>query len=183
MDETIDQIRLFALNEINYPKFRSKILELYLHAFTTGDDAQYIDPQKAECTLDEMVRRGTGIMAFSINRLSGVALALPLRHDKEFPAGEVPEIPVDTALYIAEVMVHADLRGSGIASKLINDLLTRAEGTYTDAVIRVWERNVPALSLYRKLGFHPVATISQTKLNVFGETFDMQKIYLHKKVI
>ena len=183
MDETIDQIRLFVLNEINYPKFRSKILELYLHAFTTGDYAQYIDPQKAESTLDEMVRRGMGIMAFRIDRLAGVVLALPLRHDKEFPAGEVPEIPVDTTLYIAEVMVLTDLRGSGIASKLINDLLIRAEGSYTDAVIRVWERNVPALSLYRKLGFHPIATISQTKLNVSGETFDMQKIYLHKKVI
>jgi len=183
MDETIDQIHLFVLNEFNYPKFRSKILDLYLHAFTTGDYAQYIDPQKAESILDEMVRRGTGIMAFVVDRLAGVALALPLQHDKEFPAGEVPVIPVDTSLYIAEVMVHADLRGRGIASMLINDLLTRAEGSYTDAVIRVWEKNAPALSLYGKLGFHPVATISQTKLNVSGETFDMQKIYLHKTII
>lgn len=43
MDEIIDQIRLFQLNEFNYPKFRFKILDLYLHAFTTGDYAQYID--------------------------------------------------------------------------------------------------------------------------------------------
>ena len=183
MDEIIDQIRLFVLNEFNYPKFRSKILELYLHAFTTGDYAQYIDPQKAENTLDEMVRGGTGNMAFRIDRLAGVALALPLQQDQEFPAGEVPEIPVDTSLYIAEVMVHADLRDRGIASMLIRDLLSRAKESYTDAVIRVWEKNAPALSLYRKLDFHPIATISQTKLNVSGETFDMQKIYLHKKVI
>jgi len=183
IDETMDQIRLFLLNEFNYPKFRSKILDLYLHAFTTGDYAQYIDPQRAESTLDEIVRRGTGNMAFTIDRLAGVVLALPLQHDKEFPAGEVPEIPVDTSLYIAEVMVHTDLRGRGIASMLISDLLTRAKGIYTDAVIRVWERNAPALSLYGKLGFHPVANISQTKLNAYGETFCMEKIYLHKKVL
>ncbi len=57
MNEAMDSTRLYALNEFNYPKFRSQILHLYLHAFTTGEQAQYIDPQEAESTLDEMMRR------------------------------------------------------------------------------------------------------------------------------
>ncbi len=178
----MNPIRLFVLSEFNYPKFRSQIVHLYLHAFTTGEYAQYIDPQKAESTLDKMVRKGMGVMAFTGDRLAGVLLALPLRYDEEFPAGEVDDVPPDTTLYVSEVMVHAEMRNRGIASAMISDLLTRAAVTHTDAVIRVWDENKPALSLYDKLGFQPVATITQTKKHVSGEPFEMRKIYLHKKL-
>ncbi|MCE5204533.1 MAG: GNAT family N-acetyltransferase [Porphyromonadaceae bacterium] len=178
----MEPIRLFVLNEFNYPKFRSQIVQLYLHAFTTGEYAQHIDPQKAESTLDEMVRRGMGVMAFAGDRLAGALLALPLRYDEDFPAGEVADVPPDTTLYISEVMVHVEMRSRGIASAMIGDLFSRAAATHTDAVIRVWDENKPALSLYDKLGFHPVATITQTKKHASGESFEMKKIYLHKKL-
>lgn len=180
MNEAMDPTRLYALNEFNYPKFRSRIFHLYLHAFTTGEQAQYIDPQQAESRLNELVQRGMGIMAFTGDRLAGVVLGLPLRHDGDLPAGSVPEIAVDTTLYIAELMVYADLRGQGVGTALISELLSRAAETHTDAVIRVWEENKPALLLYNKLGFRPVATITQTKKHVSGESFEMKKIYLHK---
>lgn len=180
MKEAMEPIRLFVLNEFNYPKFRSQIISLYLHAFTKGEQAQYIDPQEAEIILDKMVDSNMGLMAFTGDRLAGVVLGLPLKHDGEFPANEVPAIALDTTLYIAELMVHADLRGRGVATALINDLMTRATGSYTDAVIRVWDENRPALSLYGKLGFLPVATIRQTKKQVSGKSFEMKKIYLHK---
>ncbi len=182
MNEAMDSTRLYALNEFNYPKFRSQILHLYLHAFTTGEQAQYIDPQEAESTLDEMMRRGTGIFAFTGDRLVGVVLGLPLQYDEDFPADTVPEIVVDTTLYIAELMVHADLRGRGVGTALISELLFREAEAHTDVVIRVWEKNKPALSLYKRLGFRPVATITQTKKHVSGESFEMKKIYLHKKI-
>ncbi|MDD2313501.1 MAG: N-acetyltransferase [Proteiniphilum sp.] len=183
MNEAVDPMRLYSLNEINYPKFRSQIIHLYLHAFATGEQAQYIDPQQAESRLDELVKRGMGLMAFVGDRLAGVVLGMPLQQDREFPVYEVPGTAVDTSLYIAELMVHADLRGQGIATALITEMLSRAAETHTDVVIRVWDENKPALSLYHKLGFHPVATITQTKKHVSGESFEMRKIYLHKHLL
>ena len=180
MNEPLDPTRRYVLNEFNYPTFRSQIFHLYLHAFTTGEQAQYIDPQQAEIRLNELVQRGMGIMAFAGDRLAGVVLGMPMRQDKDFPASEVPNLPIDTTLYIAELVVHADLRGRGIAAAMMNEMLSRAAEVHTDVVIRVWDENKPALSLYNKLGFHPVATITQTKKHVSGESFEMKKIYLHK---
>lgn len=182
MNDTMDQIRLFALHPFNYPKFRDRILKLYLHAFTTGEYAQQIDSQSAERTLDELVRLGTGVMAFTGDKLTGVVLALPLLHDKEFPMDEAPGISMDATIFIAEVMVHAEMRGRGIATEMIRWLLTQAEAEYRGVAIRVWERNQPALSLYDKLGFEPVATISQSKLGISGVMFEMKKIYLYKSL-
>lgn len=174
---------LLALGEHNYPKYRGQIIELYLHAFTGGEYAQYIDPPVAGSTLDGLIRNGWGNMLFVGDRLAGVALAMPLLQDSGFPAADLPSIPVERSLYISEVMVHAAFRGRGIAAQLVNDLLVRAESDYTDAVIRVWDRNKPALSLYRKLGFYPVGSIWQTKLKSPGETFEMKKIYLHRYIL
>jgi len=54
---------------------------------------------------------------------------------------------------------------------------------YTDAFIRVWDKNATALNLYKKMGFIPISTIEQTKRNADGKgTFVMQKIYLHHKI-
>jgi ribosomal protein S18 acetylase RimI-like enzyme len=53
---------------------------------------------------------------------------------------------------------------------------------YTDAVIRVWDKNTGALNLYKKQGFSEIAEIIQEKIQQDGMTvFQMNKIYLHKK--
>jgi ribosomal protein S18 acetylase RimI-like enzyme len=180
MESEKASIRIQKLDESIYPKFRGKLLHLYLHAFTTGAFAQYIDPESAESTLDELVRRGFGRMAFMDDRLVGLLLCHPLTYDSDFPAGDFPHIPVAKSIYISEVMVHADDRGKGIASKMIHDLLISLPETFTDVVIRVWEKNEPALSLYRKLGFEPFYSLTQLKHHTPEETFEMRKIYLHK---
>ncbi|NLY24766.1 MAG: GNAT family N-acetyltransferase [Bacteroidales bacterium] len=183
MESNKGSIRIFKLDEYIYPKFRGKIINLYLHAFTTGEYAQYIAPERAESTLDELVRSGFGKMAFIDDRLVGVLLCHLLSYDKEFPADDFPHIPVAKSIYISEVMVHTDDRGKGIALKMISDLLMSLPETFRDVVIRVWEKNEPALSLYRKLGFEPFYSITQTKLRSPEETFVMKKIYLHKALI
>ena len=174
--------RLFKLDQFNYPRFRGKIIDLYLHAFTSGEYAQYIDPRTAGTTLDALVRKGWGNMVFVGDRLAGVAMAMSLQHDRDFPAAELPAIAVERSLYISEVMVHADYRGRGIARQMVDDLLARAVDTFTDVVIRVWDKNLPALALYHKLGFYPVASIRQTKLEAPGRPFEMRKIYLHRSI-
>ncbi|MBF6629358.1 MAG: GNAT family N-acetyltransferase [Proteiniphilum sp.] len=183
MESNMGSIRIYTLDEYIYPKFRAKIVSLYLHAFTTGEYAQYIAPESAESTLDALVRRGFGKMAFIDERLVGLLLCHPLSYDKDFPAADHPRIPVANSIYISEVMVHTHERGKGIALKMISDLLMSLPDTFTDIVIRVWEKNEPALSLYRKLGFEPFYSIIQTKHRSPEETFEMKKIYLHKALI
>ena len=80
-------------------------------------------------------------------------------------------------------MVHEDVRGQGIASALIHEFLeNEKEKGITDAVIRVWIENIPAVKLYEKLGFRRIEKITQTKFKSETETFEMKKIYLHKKL-
>ncbi len=182
MEEEVSQIRVFGLDQFNYPKFRNKIHTLYLNAFTTGEYAQFIPRESAESTLDEMLRNGWGNMAFADDRLTGVLIALPLSYDKDFPHDKCPQIPVETSIYIAEVMTHPDFRGKGIASELIENFLQGAKDRFTDVLIRVWDENIPALALYEKLGFHPVAAITQTKYRSQNEEFEMRKIYMRKEI-
>lgn len=183
MESNLAAIRIFKLDEYIYPKFRGKIIDLYLHAFTTGAYAQYISPESAESSFDELMRKSFGRMAFMDDRLVGVLLCHPLLYDKDFPAGDFPHIQVMNSIYIAEVMVHSDVRGKGIASEMINKLRLSLPKTFTDLVIRVWDKNEPALSLYRKLGFEPFYSITQKKQRSPEETFEMRKIYLHKTLI
>ncbi len=183
MNKLKENVRLFNLNEFNYPKFRAKLVDLYLHSFTTGEYAQYIDFESIESTLDDMLlHKGDGVMAFIYDRLVGLLIATPLKNDNEFPQNKYPALKIDHTIYIAEVMVHIDTRERGIASKMILERLSKASSQYTDVVIRVWDKNLPALHLYEKLGFKPIATILQRKLTPSHEMFEMNKIYLHRKL-
>ena len=76
--------------------------------------------------------------------------------------------------------MDSDFRRNGLATALIDRLIGLEKYKYSGAVIRVWEKNRPALSLYQKLGFSRVAEISQTKMSSPTEEFQMRKIYLYK---
>lgn len=175
-------VRIYNLDQYNYPRFRGKIVELYLNAFTTGDYAQYYSTATAESKLDELIRKGSGNMAFIGDRLAGVLLAFDLKKDHDFPTVSCPQIPVDSSVYIAELMVHSNFRGRGVATDLMNNYLSQAAINCTDVVIRVWKDNKPAMMLYKKMGFIPVATFFQQKIRVTGEPFEMEKFYLHKSL-
>lgn len=183
MDSVKETVKIYDLDEYNYPKFRGQLIGLYLHAFTTGDYSQHIDRETVEVTLDDILQDGSGCMAFVGNRLVGLLAAFPLKRDPDFPADTCRDIPVGEAIYIAEVMVHADYRGRRIASKMLNTYLQEKSKNYSYAVIRVWEKNIPALELYKKLGFLPVTVISQRKLSANKEEFVMNKLYLAVKII
>lgn len=173
-------VRFYRLDKFNYAGFRERLIDLYLHAFTTGKYAQYIVSEAVESTFDSILHEGSVNMAFAGERLVGLIAAFPLERDSDFPKEECYDIPVGQSIYIAEVMVHADYRGRGIASQMMKNLLQEASLEYFYAVIRVWQQNSPALELYKKLGFTPVAVISQQKLNVDGEEFEMKKVYMFK---
>ena len=177
-------ISIFGLDSVNYPKHRGKLIALYTLSFTEGEYAQYISPEAIESSLDDIMRIGFGFMAFQKDKLIGAVLCVKLKNDPDFPLDLHKDIDPDKTLYIADVMVDQDFRGEGVASTLIEDLLNKSvPKPYTDAVIRVWDKNIPAITLYKKLGFTEIESIVQTKLDIKDEKpFEMKKVYMHKEI-
>lgn len=182
MENRQEMIRMQRVDRLIYPRFRDRIIDLYLNAFTAGDYAQYISPGCAAATLDHLLQVGWGWISFVEEKPIGLILSHPLIHDPDFPAALYPAIPVKSSVYIAEMMVDATVRGRGIALRMIHQELLSQPPGITHAVIRVWEENRPALSLYERVGFVPFHTIRQTKHRSPAERFTMKKIYLYKRL-
>lgn len=179
----VKEIIFIELNKLSYLSYREQIFKLYFKAFTTGKYAQYIERSSVEVAIDELINIGCGIMAFSDERLVGFLIASPLSAHSEFHFNNLENVLVDKTIYINEIAVDADFRGRGIAEKMIKIYTDKILHKYHNAVIRVWEENIPALSLYKKLNFNPIASITQLKVRTNGEEFEMNKIYLIKKLI
>lgn len=184
MQEIIQPLIFFGLDDVNYPKYKSELIDLYTLSFTEGKYAQYISPNAIESSLDAIMRIGFGFIAFHKDQLIGAILCLSLKNDPDFPFDSHPEIDPAKTLYIADLMVHQDYRGKGVAQGLIEYLFAQSQPKpYVNAVIRVWDKNIPALSLYKKLGFKEINTILQTKLRKENkEPFKMKKIYMYKEM-
>lgn len=184
MQKIIEPITYFGLDHVNYPKYKKELVDLYTLSFTEGKYAQFILPEAIEASLDDIMRIGFGFMAFHKDQLIGAILCLSLKNDPDFPFDSHKEIDPEKTLYITDLMVNQDFRGNGVAVGLIEHLFTQSQPKpYVDAVIRVWDKNIPAVSLYKKLGFVEIDTILQTKLHKDSrEPFEMNKIYLHKKL-
>ncbi len=177
-DELMELPRMMGQDRFSYPLYKKKVVVLYLHAYTSGEYTQYTDAKEASEALDATMRYGFGRMAFDGQQLVGAVLGMPLDRHDDFPTMTVLDLDPSTALYIAELMVHADFRGIGLGERLLEEMLARS-ANYSSAVIRVWEKNRPALNLYRKMGFRPIAVVTQTKRRTPDEMFEMRKIYMH----
>lgn len=172
-----------TLNSTNYPHYRAEIVALYMAAFTTGEYAQHISLRQAKKTMDGLMKISDGVMILINDKPIAIIMAFSLIHDHDFPANEMPYITPKRTIYISELMVDARHRGQGLGTELMNRYLQSVAHRYTDAAIRVWMKNIPALQLYRKLGFTEGATIRQTKLNKTDKKpFEMEKIYLTKRI-
>lgn len=182
MEDSNSIFRITRLDRFNYPMLRSRLIDLYLTTFTKGKYAQYIETQTAGATIDYLIENGFGNIVINDDQPVAFALATSLFNDKEFPSGEIDNIKLENTVYIAEVVVHSDFRRMGLATALIKNLIERVGNDYTGVVIRVWEKNRPALKLYQKLGFNQIAEISQSKMSSPTEEFKMKKIYLYKKL-
>ncbi len=184
MQEIIKPITFFGLDDVNYPKYKTELIDLYTLSFTEGKHAQYIAPETIEASLDDIMRIGFGFIAFYKDKLIGAILCLSLKNDPDFPFDNHKDIDPEKTLYIADLMVDQDFRGRGVAQSLIEHLFKQSQPKpYTDAVIRVWDQNIPAVSLYKKLGFEEITAIFQTKLDKESkEPFEMKKNYMYKKL-
>ena len=182
--QDIPPIIIYGLDSANYPKHRERMIELFELSFTEGHYAQYISPEVIEASLDDIMRIGFGFMAFHKHMLVGAVLCLTLKNDPDFPSELHKEFDLEKTLYVADVMVDEDHRGIGVAQGLLEHLFQMSQPKpYKDVMIRVWDKNIPALSLYKKLGFEEISSIFQTKLSKeTKEPFEMKKIYMHRKL-
>lgn len=177
-------ITIFGLDSVNYLKYREKLIDLYTISFTEGRHAQYIPHDAIEMSLDDIMRIGFGFMAFEKDELIGAIICLSLKNDPDFPFDSHKDIEPDKTLYIADLMVDQQFRGRGIAQSLIKHLVEKSQSKpYDSAVIRVWVENIPAVSLYKKMGFQEINSILQTKLNKeTKEPFEMKKVYMYRRI-
>lgn len=157
-------------------------MNLYLKGFTVGSNAQYISVENAERTLLKLLKMGFGIIALQNEQLAGFLFAFPVEPDEEFPSELKNEFT--NSLYIAEVVVGAEFRERGIATKMLEEMQhTAIKLHYDNLILRVWDENVAALNLYRKAGFKDTGvTIRQTKFKDELTPFGMTKIYLYKNI-
>ena len=164
--------------------YQHEIIALYLEAFSTGTSKQYIDRVELDSYIETILEKGYALLALEDNHVIGAILCCPLKLDNRLPKEIVQNFSIEKCIYLSEMMVSTIVRGQGIGTKLMDEFIgTVNKSLYSEAFIRVWNENTPALNLYRKMGFEPIATIEQTKRNAEGNgTFVMKKLYLHKKL-
>jgi ribosomal protein S18 acetylase RimI-like enzyme len=169
----------------NNSNFRKQLINLYVEAFSTGISEQYIDLEELNRHIDLILREGYVLLAIKNEDVVGSVWLCPLKFDKLLPPEISEKFDVEKCLYLAEMMVTEKARGQGVGKQLMTKFFDTADKLqFSSAFIRVWDQNTPALKLYRNAGFKDIASIKQTKNKAGGvETFDMQKIYLHTKLI
>jgi len=155
-----------------------------MDAFSSGLSKQHIDHEETILYIDAILLQGFTLLAINNDSLAGALLACPLKFDKSLPDEISQNFTIAKCVYVAEMMVVENARGQGIGKQLLDQFFSSVDKTlYSDAFIRVWDQNIPALSLYQKVGFEPIASIDQTKIKADGSgTLVMHKIYLHKKL-
>lgn len=175
---------MIKLKETNSDSYTNEIIKLYTNCFSKGISQQHIDQTELQQYIAFILKNGSTLIATENEMMAGALLSFPLSFEVEIPDIIKSEFEINKSVYIAELMVNEEYRGQGIGRNLINSFLnTLDKSLYSDVFIRVWELNLPALELYKKLGFSAVATLTQTKRKTGDNgTFEMKKLYLHKKI-
>lgn len=164
-----------------YLKFRQDLEQLYLKTFTQGISAQQISKNDAEIYLKSIFESGYGIFGFENQKLISALLVTPISYDDERPNGLIKNFIDDNTLYIAEVLVDESARGQGIGKKIMLSFEEQLEEKIQHVILRVWRENVPAVNLYKKIGFKNCGEITQEKIRPdTKEKFTMHKNYMIK---
>jgi GNAT superfamily N-acetyltransferase len=194
-------MKMLTIDKSTYQKYKLQLLQLYIDSFSTGLSAQKIDPVVTGLYLDGLFEVGYGILITEKDELIGALLAAPLSIDALLPDKIRQNFPIENCVYIAEMMVKENARGKGLGKQLLQEFMqTVDKQRFKHAFIRVWVENVPAVTLYRKMGYDDYAFIDQVKTNPgktdqagnIGKTdttdqsgmpgtFVMHKVYLYRK--
>src|SRR5665647_2193586 len=164
--------------------YKNQLMALYMDAFAKGTSEQYVDEAALGSYIESLLNEGVVLVAMEDEKILGALLSCSLVFDEYVTSAITENFAVEKCVYVAEMMVAEHARGKGIGRQLLTIFFETPDiKLYSDAFIRVWDKNVGAIALYEKMGFVPYTTIEQTKQKADGgETFVMQKIYLHKKM-
>lgn len=163
-----------------YHEYKDELKRLYLNTFTKGLSAQHISEQEATDYLNNIFNQGYGIFVFDNDKLIASLLSTPLSFDKECPNHLQKDYNQDSE-YIAEVLVEENYRGQGLGKKLMQAYENHLNKQIKHVLLRVWDKNTAAVTLYQKAGFEVCGTMTQTKLKpISKEPFEMKKIYMIK---
>jgi hypothetical protein len=78
MEDSNFKFRILSLDRFNYPMLKSRLIDLYLTAFTQGEYAQYIDKADAEETVEFLIENGFGYIAIYNEEIVAFTLATTL---------------------------------------------------------------------------------------------------------
>ena len=160
--------------------YKADVMDLYIASFPRSSS----DKIALSNYIDDFLNEEHAQLAIDKEHLIGALLYSPLNEDKDLPQLITENFNIPQCVYIAEMMVSEIMRGQGIGGQLLESFFNNIDkNQYSDAFIRVWDQNVVAIGLYKKMGFNPYTEIDQVKNNPDGNgTFLMKKIYLHKKL-
>ena len=177
-------MELITINKKTYNNYKEHLVQLYLDSFSKGLSAQTVDPIITGQYLDALFEEGYGILVIEEQEMLGALIATPLTFDHLIPDKIRQNILIEDCVYIAEMMVNENARGKGLGKQLLEEFIhTIDKKRFKHAFIRVWVENVPAISLYHKMGYHDYAYIDQVKINPeTNVTFVMHKVYLYKNL-
>ncbi|GAB1414674.1 hypothetical protein MASR2M117_00800 [Paludibacter sp.] len=166
-------------------QFREEIRKLYLDTFSKGESAQHVDSEELDNEIRLAYEEGMMMVAVDENdetKLNGALFVYPLHYVERFnPQLSEVQDKMHTP-YIAEIMVHEKLRGQGIGRKMLNKTMSLLkENRSKEVFIRVWQKNVNALRLYKNAGFEMVGKMLHAKwLPDMSAKFFMDKLYLKR---
>jgi len=177
-------MELITIDKVGYQQYKQQLLQLYFDGFSTGLSAQILDPGVVGQYIDSLFVEGYGIVVMEGDAVIGALLNTPLGFDELIPDKIRQNFLVEDCVYIAEMMVSENARGKGLGKQLLQEFIqTVDQNRFKHAFIRVWIDNLPAISLYRKMGYQDYAYIDQIKTNPdTKEPFVMHKVYLHKNL-
>jgi ribosomal protein S18 acetylase RimI-like enzyme len=177
-------MELLTFDKKNYQNYKDQLLQLYLDCFSTGLSAQSLDPKAIGQYLESLLSGGYGIVVLEEDKVIGTLLATPLSFDELIPDKIRQNFLLEDCVYIAEMMVTENARGKGLGKQMLLEFIQTVDNKrFKHAFIRVWAENIPAISLYRSMGYQDYAYIDQNKTNPeTNKTFIMHKVYLYRNL-
>ena len=183
-ENKLTEMELITIDKKDYKNYKKQLLQLYLDSFSIGISAQAVDPIITAQYLESLFEEGYGIFVVEEQELIGALITTPLHFDHSIPDKIRQNILIEECVYIAEMMVTENARGKGLGKQLLEEFIQSADkNRFKHAFIRVWVENIPAISLYRKMGYQDYAYIDQMKTNpATNVSFVMHKVYLYRKL-
>lgn len=155
-----DELTDYLETHINYPGWKRGI---------------YPDRETAETGVHE----GTLYVVRDGSRIAGTVILRHVPEEAYSGANWGNELSYDDIIVIYTLAVHPDYLGKGVGREIMTFVVETARRTQMKAIrLDVYEKNIPAISLYRGFGFEYIGNVD---LGYSG--FGLDSFQLYQKVL